>query len=276
MAGITSVAWARDEGNVTTGNTKGLVQTWDVLTREPRRTYYLLGPPSAVSSVAYSPDGKHLAVGFSGFTIGTRFCFGSGFAPPDSQTVSVLDTATGEITLTLEGAGGSVAYSSDGTHLASVWKDGGQTCDPINICDPVVAQIWDTATGNLMPLDGPDFVKKIINFVGSVAYSPDGTHLAQTLYNPLNAPRSSILIWNTATGELTNDLGAGQCYYSVTYSPSGSYLASGEEGEVTIWDTATGERNRTLTHGVGAVYSVSYSPDGKYLASGGADGTVKI
>ena len=99
---INSTAWARDGGNVTTGDDGGYVRTWDVLTGEAWRT--LSGHSSYVFSVAYSPDGKHLASG------------------SDDETVKIWDTATGQCTRTLSGHTdwlNLVAYSPDGTHLAS-------------------------------------------------------------------------------------------------------------------------------------------------------------
>ena len=262
-AGITSVAWARDGGNVTTGDTIGFVQTWDVLTRSPWLTKFgEVGSTSAVASVAYSPDGRHLAVGFT-----------NPADPASDQSVRVLDTATGELTLTLRGAGGSVAYSSDGT-LASVQKGGP---------DKDAVQMWTCFDPLCLTLE----VRQPGYIPNSVTYSPDGTHLAVALNAVVSDPVVSavsdqnyggLTIWNTATGKVTRNLGFGQHFvYSVTYSPTGSYLASCyDDGTAQIWNTATGERTRTLTHSNSGVYSVAYSPDGKHLASGGADGTVKI
>lgn len=270
-AGITSVAWARDGGNVTTGDTNGFVQTWDVLTRSPWLTKF--GPTSAVASVAYSPDGRYLAVGFKS----------PAADPTSSQSVRVFDTATGEVTLTLGGAGGSVAYSPDGKQLASVNSPSDEYDHFAQIWDMVVYIPTLTELKLGTPFDGQQETS-----LNSVTFSPDGAHLAVAA-NLVNFGTPCIAIFTTETNQPAEPsfrclgplpLASTGIVYSVSYSPTGSYLASGSaDGTAQIYNTATGERTRTLTHQIGAnsaVYSVAYSPDGKHLASGGADGTVKI
>ncbi|MCB4790354.1 MAG: protein kinase [Elusimicrobia bacterium] len=69
----------------------------------------------------------------------------------------------------------------------------------------------------------------------------------------------------------------GYSVYSVSYSPDGKYIASGnEDASVNIWDIESGSLVRTLKGHTMAVLSVSYSPDGKYLASAGQDSTIKL
>ena len=54
--------------------------------------------------------------------------------------------------------------------------------------------------------------------------------------------------------------------YSVSFSPDGQTLASGESGAIRLWDVNTGELLKTLQQ---HARSVSFSPDGQTLASGG-------
>jgi WD40 repeat protein len=98
-------------------------------------------------TVSFSPDGKHLAVGFRS-------------APP-----SVWDVATGQKLFDMYGHTGSVrhiAYSPDGTRIATASTDG-------------TTRLWDAATGSeQFSLAGQASV------VTGLAFSPDGTRLATT------------------------------------------------------------------------------------------------
>ena len=240
-SGIEAVAWARDGSDVTTGDgvtTTGVVtvRSWDVLTGACTQT--LTGHTDEVRSVAYAPDGKHLASG------------------SDDKTIKIWDTATGACTQNLTGHTFlvlSVAYAPDGKHLASGSAD-------------KTIKIWDTATGACtQKLTGHT------NWVNSVAYAPDGKHLA-------SGGDKTIKIWDTATGACTQTLTEHTDFvYSVAYAPDGKHLASGSgDKTIKIWDPATGACTKTLTGHTDWVYSVAYAPDGKHLASGSADHTVKI
>jgi WD40 repeat protein len=247
------------------------IQTGDVLSHYPAR----------VTSVAYSPDRKHIASGSYDHTIKiwdastgrvvhtlnghTDWVRSVAFSPDGSHiasgswdnTIKIWDASTGAVVRTLRGHASeviSVAYSPDGSHIAS-----GSADDTI--------KIWNTSTGAL--------VRTLIghtNFVISVAYSPDGSHIASGSYD------DTIKIWDTATGALVRTLrGHASEVISVAFSPDGTRIASGSSDRtIKIWDPATGTVVRTLAGHTGLVYSVAYSPDGSHIASGSWDGTVKI
>ncbi|MFC1719117.1 WD40 repeat domain-containing protein, partial [Candidatus Poribacteria bacterium] len=65
--------------------------------------------------------------------------------------------------------------------------------------------------------------------------------------------------------------------YSVSFSPDGELLASGDRfGIVKLWNVASHQEVATLTGHSDRILSVSFSPDGKLLASGSWDSTVKL
>ena len=110
------------------------------------------------------------------------------------------------------------------------------------------------------------------SFVVSVAWSPNGKHIASGSHD------HSVKIWDYASGkELLTLSGHSSFVYSVAWSPDGKHIASESlDNSVKIWDAPNGNEVCTLSGHSNYVYSVSWSPDGKHIASGSEDGTIKI
>jgi len=190
-----------------------------------------------------------------------------------------------------------VAYSPDGTRLASIGTDG-------------TAKIWDPQTGKLLST----LVEGSGDSGFTIAFSPDGTLLGTVwmqkviIWNAATGSKVAVLpgnllgptiihisfspdsqrvavanvdgtpiVWSFAgDGSATSIIGHNLMCDGVAYSPDGALLATGdEEGIVKIWDSETLQEVRSLQQS-GVIHSVAFSPDGVRLATANEDGTLKI
>ena len=230
-------------------------------------------------SLAYSPDGKNIAIGRGG-------------------EISLLNANTGQVRQTLSGhknGVNSVVFSSDGSILVSGSWDG-------------TIRTWNASTGShRLTIEGHfDFRAVALSPNGktiastsddgiflwntsngkfskafdigershAIAYAPDGNTLAIEKWD--NGPR--ILLLNARTGSVKKTLRyQGESGRVIAYAPNGKMLASGSwNGTIRLWNARTGKLQKTLTGHTREVSSLVFSPDSKVLASGSWDGTVRL
>ncbi len=207
-----------------------------------------------INSIAFSPDGKLIAVG-------------GGIYNPDRRGVQIWDVATQQLLLQLDDfdeAVRSLAFSPDGATLATAdghpWSGRGS------------AKIWDVKTGELqaeLTIQGKTDQLYIQAF-SDITFSPDGTLLAA-----INAD-GNVQLWDAISHKevrmMTGVSGEGS---GVAFSPDGKLLAaSGSTGglfnqvpELRVWDLDTGELLYKLEGHDATNGKVKFSPDGKILAS---------
>jgi WD40 repeat protein len=234
-----------------------------------------------VLSVAFSPDGKLLALGDTNGEIRlyqvsdwkqlltckghTNWVVSLAFSP-DSRTIAsgssdftvkLWDVSTGQCLQTLQEHDDevwSVAFSPDGDTLVSGSDD--QTI-----------KLWSVQTGECKRT-----FQGHTSWVCAVAFSKDG----QTLVS--GSDDHTVKLWDINTGKclkIFQDHRDG--IRSITFSPDGKMVATGSEDQtIKLWDVNTGECLKTFQGHLSEVYSVTFRSQGDILASGSFDQTVRL
>lgn len=256
-----SLATAGTFSNPDTGYDGGVLALWESTTGKQIAVLPTLITQN-VFCVAYSPDGKLLAV--SGQSYGQDSTIGVVELWNTSTQVKVATLKTG-----VSDSVDAVAFSPDGKTLAL----GGYSLNQ-------VAELWDVPSATLIGPVSPS------NYYGitSLAFSPDGKTLA--LGGPGSGSGSvagTLELWNVATRSKIRSF-ATSTYVSITslaFSPDGTMLADGGTtsvdsnfnyfGIVEVWNTSTGGRvaTPTLSTGTGTINSVAFLPDGSALVAAG-------
>jgi WD40 repeat protein len=154
------------------------------------------------------------------------------------------------------GAVRAVAYSPDGSRLATAGDDG-------------TVRVWSVASGAEAAV-----LKGDARGMKDIAFSPDGSRLGA------GGLDGTVRVWDVAGGKEHYAIKTNNPRFSVrslAYSPDGSRLATaGQDGRVRLWDLVTSKQLVLFQGHRSDVYGVAYSPDGTRLASAGRDGSVRV
>jgi WD40 repeat protein len=250
-----------------------------------RRTMITLGPMNSARSLAFSPDGRTLAV--AGFGRAIRLLDAS-----SGDEVDRLDTGR-------EYEATHLVFSRDGNYLAvggfggalTLWDWGSRRrlADLDGHLGGIVALAFSTGGKSLATCDNAGLVevwdipsgKERTTFstcdpgdtVAALAFSSDGTMLAT-----LSRQRSVVRLWGTSRGEPRGTLPIGVSdVRALAFSPDGAVLAmSRGDGVVVFWGVTEARvlgASRASEKGLG---SVAFSGDGRVLATGGTEGSVHL
>ena len=188
-----------------------------------------------VESVAFSPNGKWIAVSFS------------------SQILKILDIQNNNCLTQvksetfLEG----LTFSHDNRYFAvAYWSTS-------------VVEVWHAETGNPFARFTADTERAGI--YRPISFSPDTRLIASTCSATTTDDAESIIVWDMQSSEQIACLSA-HTYWVTTlcFSPCGKFLASGgEDGTVYVWDVNTWQQVKCYTD-YGRVYRIipSWTPDG--------------
>ena len=270
---------APDGTHVATACNNDAVSVWDRDGAE--RILYEQGRSDSnsvsVPTVAFHPDGNRIAVAATGFT-----------------PLRIWDLSTGKQTLQISTSSWTVAYSADGTRLATA--------------DYSVIHIWDAGTGSLQrKITGHPAVN---GTVVHLAFSPDGMHIASASVD------GTARLWEVETGKPLRLLpGHADGVNAVDFSPDGAFLVSGsndrtariwsaertepcavipfdgddvyigprarhvgvaQDNDVAVWDVLKQKRLCSIGAHTRRVWDVAFSENGKLFATASDDQSARV
>jgi WD40 repeat protein len=196
------------------------------------------GHGSAITSVAFSPDGRTILTGSM------------------DQTARLWDAASGREIRRLANRGSpvvSVAFAPDGR---TVLTGGGFS-----------ARLWDVATGR-------EF-RRFQHYaagVTSVTFAPDGGRILTGSYD------ATARLWDAASGrEIWQINGHAAPVTSVLFAPDSRTILTGSTDKtVRLWDVATRREIRRLDAHNAQVLSVTIAPDGRTIVAACTDNTARL
>jgi serine/threonine protein kinase/WD40 repeat protein len=257
-------------------------------------SYTYTGHTDAVISVAWSPDGAHIA------------------SASADKTVQVYDAATGSHVLTYTGHTGEVTgtgWSPDSSRIVSTGLDStvqmwdastGKRLHLLSpqpnqtLTGPIYGGAWSTevpriavAADSALNLIDADTWENLGGGVGAIAMAPNV--LSWAPHDPVIAVAEqdhSVVTWgiNTEIGG-ARGIGHTRKVMAVNWSPDGSKVVSGaQDNTVRVWSIPPMNQSTTLSGISLLVYqghidwvlAVAWSPDGSKIASAGRDKTVQV
>jgi WD40 repeat protein len=270
------VAFAQTAGGIAVANVPSksktvIVRVFDAAGKVRSRAQ--LPGPLRTSSLAFSPDGKRLAVcrdkalwlhDVASGRAALRVPLAAGFACefaflPDGKALAVCDLSD---TVRLYGA-------ADGKELRAFKREGGPVIHvrfspdgrwlltvPDNDVQPDSCSVWDVVAGKERHrLKGPR------DLVRCAAFSPDSKYLAMGCQHP------ELVLWDLASGKEARRFETAGAFASVAFSPDGKTVAvASGEGVIRLWDVATGRvLPGSADPSVDTVHDLRFSADGRQL-----------
>jgi WD40 repeat protein/serine/threonine protein kinase len=219
------------------------INVWDRPTG--RRTASLRLYRSAIGGLAWSPDGKRLALHVNEIPNGTRIP-----ASAKLSSIQIWDLASKQMKKSWPAhhTGEALAWSPDGRYLASIGR----------AFEDVEVTVWDS--------DSTQQIRTLTlqtHWVASLAWSPDNRHLAFAA--------SMVKVWDVATWEEVFSLGD-EKILAIAWSPDGSQIAVAPARRIEVWNLEPPGIALSLRGHSQDIQSLAWHPYEQRLASRSDDG----
>ena len=200
------------------------------------------------TSMAFSPDGRILAVAYG------------------DQTIKLWDVQGGTLLLMLTNSGhevNSVTFSPDGHMLASVTdRNIGKPDSSGNYLQGGIVRLWDAQSGRLL------WTRETGWETFSLAFSPDGQTLAVGMDNHVYPPSLdalSVQLWDVQSGRLLRSIDPWGQGFSLAFSSDGRTLVAASVDAIDVLDVVSGRLRQSIAVD-GQPLALAFDSNGHTLA----------
>ena len=277
---VTTLEWSSDGKLLATGSYDGVARVWSL---KGSLVHTLRGHKGPIFSLKWNKTGNYLLSGsYDKTTIVWDVSSGSGFikqqfedhqAPAldvdwkDDETFASCST---DKTVHICKVGSDKPLKTFTGHTDEVnavkWDPSGTLL--ASCSDDCTAKVWDVTSDKKEPLY--DF-KSHQQEIYTVKWAPTGPGSKNPDKKPLLATASfdgSVRLWNIEDGTCTQVFSRHRdSVYSVAFSPSGNYLASGSlAGQLYIWNVKEGRHIKSFK-GEGDIFEVAWNKEETRVAA---------